>query len=303
MISASLHLPDQLVPAPPTPPAVPPQAPRESTGGEYPLPQPAVVVSAVPANPAPRANTPLMRKEHREKIALFRYQIIRAAADASLTTRQRGPLVRALAEVDHPWPFGGTRRYSRETLDRWIKAWQSQGFDGLKPDERASTPVIDSAVLALAESLKREKPHRTAAQVKRIITETMGTAPSETTLLRHFRSKDISTGVRPVATGRFESDHPNEIWVGDALHGPKINGRKTYLFAFLDDHSRMVTAHRWAYAEDAIRLSAVLRPALQTYGIPEVVYLDNGGAMVDKSLSRTCAKLGIRLVHSAPYRP
>ena len=303
MMSASTHPPAELGAAPQPPGVVPPPAEVPATPQEPAKPQMTSVVSPVPPNPAPRATTPLMRKEHREKIALFRYQVIRAAADPSLSSRQRGPLVRALAEVDHPWPFGGTRRYSRETLDRWIKAWQSHGFDGLKPDERASAPYTDSTVLALAESLKREKPHRTAAQVKRIITEAMGTAPSETTLLRHFRSRDIATGVRPVATGRFEAEHPNEIWVGDALHGPKINGRKTYLFAFLDDHSRMVTAARWAYAEDAIRLSAVLRPALQTHGIPEVVYLDNGGAMVDKSLARTCARLGIRLVHSAPYRP
>ena len=36
--------------------------------------------------------------------------------------------------------------------------------------------------------------------------------------------------------GRFEAARPNEIWTGDALHGPRIGGRKTYLFAFLDDH-------------------------------------------------------------------
>ena len=191
MISASLHQPDQFAPALPTPLAVPPQVLMETTtGGEDSVPQPAVAVSPVPANPAPRANTPLMRKEHREKIALFRYQIVRAAADRSLSTRQRGPLVRALAEVDHPWPFGGTRRFSRETLDRWIKAWWDHGFDGLKPDERACTPYIDSTVLSLAESLKREKPNRTAAQVKRIIAETLGQAPSETGLLRTFRTAD-----------------------------------------------------------------------------------------------------------------
>jgi len=284
-MSASAQLPDRFDPA-----LVPP-------GAAIPL------VSAVPANPAPRATTPLMRKEHRDNIALFRYQVIRGAADPSLSTRQRGPLVRALAAVDHPWPFGGTRRYSRETLDRWVKAWHEGGFDGLKPEERATTGGTDPTVLVLAESLKREKPNRTAAQVKRIITETLGQAPSETTLLRHFRARNISTGARPVATGRFETAVSNEIWVGDALHGPRIGGRKTYLFAFLDDHSRMVTTARWAWAEDAIRLSAVLRPALQTHGIPDVAYLDNGAAMSDKSLARTCAKLGIRLVHSAPYRP
>src|SRR5699024_1032013 len=190
-----------------------------------------------------------------------------------------------------------------ETLDRWIKAWQADGFEGLKPHERTASPVTDPTVLTLAVSLKRERPHRTAAQIKRITTETLGAAPSESTLLRHFRANNIANGNRPVATGRFEADHANEIWVGDALHGPKTGGRKTYLFAFIDDQSRMVTAGRWAYAEDAIRLSAVLRPAVQTHGIPGIAYLDNGAAMADKSLARTCAKLGIRLVHPAPYRP
>lgn len=265
--------------------------------------EPGLAMFAAPGPPAPRAATPLMRQQHRDTIALFRYQVIRAAADPALTTRQRGAMVRSLAAMEHPWPFGGTRRFSRETLDRWIKTWQTEGFDGLKPHERTASPVTDATVLSLALSLKRERPHRTAAQVKRIITETLGSAPSESTLLRHFRANNIVKTTRPVATGRFEADHANEIWVGDALHGPKISGRKTYLFAFVDDHSRMVTAARWAQAEDAIRLSGVLRPAVQTHGIPGVCYLDNGAAMADKSLARTCAKLGIQLVHSAPYRP
>ncbi len=306
MTSASAHLPHESSAAPPGPTAAPTPALTavvDTPATAESLPQLRPAVSPVRANPAPRATTPLMRKEHRDNIALFRYQVIRAVADPSLSTRQRGPMVRELAGRDHLWPFGGTRRFSRETLDRWIKAWHLGGFDALKPEERACTPYTDSTVLTLAESLKREKPNRTAAQVKRIITETLGQAPSETTLLRHFRAKNISTGTRPVATGRFETNASNEIWVGDALHGPRIGGRKTYLFAFLDDHSRMVTTARWAWAEDAIRLSAVLRPALQTHGIPAHCYLDNGSAMSDKSLARTCAKLGIRLVHSAPYRP
>lgn len=268
-----------------------------------PMPTISLPPSSSGALPAPRATSPAMRKEQREKIALFRYQIIREAATPDLSTKQRGALVRTLAAVEHPWPYGGIRSYSRETLDRWIKAWRSGGFEALRPDERTSMALTEPSILLLAETLKREKPNRTAAQVKRIITETVGQSPSETTLLRLFRAKNIPTGVTPTATGRFEADHSNQIWVGDALHGPRIGGRKTYLFAFLDDHSRMVTAARWAYAEDAVRLGAVLRPAVQTHGIPEVCYLDNGAAMSDKSLARTCAKLGIRLTHSAPYRP
>ena len=79
--------------------------------------------------------------------------------------------------------------------------------------------------------------------------------------------------------------------------------RKTYLFAFLDDHSRLLPGYRWGYAEDTVRLAAALRPALASRGVPKAVYVDNGSAYVDTWLLRACAKLGVRLVHSTPGRP
>lgn len=65
----------------------------------------------------------------------------------------------------------------------------------------------------------------------------------------------------------------------------------------------MVVAARWAFAEDTVRLAAALRPALESRGIPEACYVDNGSAFSDASLIRICARLGIRLIHSRPYRP
>ena len=281
---------------PATPPTLPtttaPAAPRAS-------PVSSAISLLVPAG-SPAASA--VRRDRTEKIALFRYQLIRATADAAVTTRQRGPMVRDLAALVHPGPFGGTVTVSKDTIDRWIRAWRRGGFDALKPRGRAPGAVTPAQILALAASLKRERPARTSAQVRRIMMDTLGDAPSESTLLRHFRTLELPTGVRDVF-GRFEADHPNEMWVGDALHGPKINGRKAYLFAFLDDHTRVVTAGRWAYAEDSVRLTAALQPALEARGIPGCIYVDNGSAFVDESLSRTCAKLGIRLTHSAPYRP
>jgi len=106
-----------------------------------------------------------------------------------------------------------------------------------------------------------------------------------------------------VVFGRFEADAPNQRWVGDALHGPMVAGRKTYLFAFLDDHSRLVTGYRFGLAEDTVRLAAALEPALAARGVPGSCYVDNGSAYVDSWLLRACGKLGIRLVHSTPHRP
>ena len=60
-------------------------------------------------------------------VGLFRYSLIREAADERLSTKQRGRLVRALAEAEHTGPFGQRVRVSRETIDRWIRAWRRGG--------------------------------------------------------------------------------------------------------------------------------------------------------------------------------
>jgi putative transposase len=246
------------------------------------------------------------RADRARDIALFRYALIRSAADPALTTRQRGQLVRALAEAEHPGPFGQPVRISRVTIDRWIRAWRAGGFDALLPSARHAEPRTDSAVLELAAALKREAPERTAAQVAAILTAHAGTAPSPRTLQRHFARRELTTRPSrsgPRSFGRFEAAVSNERWTGDALHGPVVAGRKTYLFAFLDDHSRAIVGHRWGHSEDTVRLEAALRAGLAARGLPQVVYVDNGSAFVSAQLLRALASLGIKLTHSKPGQP
>ena len=246
------------------------------------------------------------RAARAEQVALFRYQLIREAADPGLTTRQRGRLVRELAAAEHPGPFGHSVRVSRPTIDRWIRAWHSGGFAALAPPARQVTPRTDAAVLELAAALKRERPGRTAAQIARILRAQCGWSPSARTLQRHFERLELNTrpdGRPPQVFGRFEAAAPNERWTGDALHGPRAAGRKAYLFCFIDDHSRAVMAGRWGYFEDTIRLAAALRPALAARGVPAGIYVDNGSAFVDAALKRAAARLGIKIVHSMPGKP
>jgi len=233
---------------------------------------------------------------------LWRYQVIRDAVDPALTPKQRGVVVRRIAGESHPGITGGAVTVSRETVDRWVGAWRRGGFEALAPKDRAVVARTPVEVLDLAASLKRERPERTAAQVRRIMIRMTGDAPSESTLLRHFRCLGLPV-VHQQVTGRFEADFVNEIWVGDFLHGPVINGRKTYLAAFLDDRSRYCVAARWALSEDTCRLSIALKPALLAWGVPTHIYVDNGASFRDHQLARACARLGIRLVHSAPGRP
>jgi putative transposase len=246
------------------------------------------------------------RQEQARRVALFRYGVIQEVIDPSLSTRERGVLVRALAGRAHVGPFGDKVMVSRQSIDRWKRAYRTGGFDALMPQPRRVHPRTPAEVLQLASALKRENPQRTAAQVQRILRATSGWAPSDRTLQRLFERLELGQDGEVVSGpvfGRFEADRPNELWTGDALHGPVVAGRKTYLFCFIDDHSRAVMGGRWAFHEDVVRLAAALRPALACRGVPEHVYVDNGSAFVDAWLLRACASLGIKLVHSRPGRP
>ncbi|MCR4294769.1 MAG: DDE-type integrase/transposase/recombinase, partial [Elusimicrobia bacterium] len=170
----------------------------------------------------------------------------------------------------------------------------------------ASSPSTAPGLLALAGDLRREDPSRTAAHIGELIRASHGWSPHERTLQRHFKARGLTQAAltgRNVAFGRFEATYPNELWVGDALHGPVIAGRKAILFCFLDDHSRLVTGHRFTHQEDTLAAQSALRRGILARGLPQTIYVDNGSPFISRHLLRALAVLGVRLVHSQPGRP
>jgi putative transposase len=248
------------------------------------------------------------RLERARETGLFRYSLVQELLEPGLSLAERGWRAREMAARVHEGPGGRRVTVSYSTLTRWRRAYEEGGFDALVPSPRQPAPRTPEEVLALAEALKREKPGRTAAQVRRVLQVTSGWAPSDRTLQRLFERLELN---RPApgqeeeqrAFGRFECTRPNEMWTGDTLHGPVIGGAKSYLFAFVDDHSRAVMGARWAHHDDVVRVAAAFRPALQARGVPRACYLDNGSPFVDAWLLRGCAVLGVKLVHSRPGKP
>ena len=240
-----------------------------------------------------------------QQVGLFRWGIVGEATDRSLSARERGRLVRALAAREHMGPDGRWVSVSRNTLDRWIRAYREGGFDALVPTPRRVRSKTSERLLELAVALRREQPARTAAQIHRIVLEAEGGAPSARTIQRHLAAAGLpwKGGQIGRALGRFEAELRNELWTGDALHGPVIDGRRAFLFCFLDDHSRLLVGYRWAAREDVLSASGALRAGIAARGVPKAVYVDNGSPFVSGQLLRACAVLGIRLIHSRPGRP
>jgi putative transposase len=246
-----------------------------------------------------------VEESHRRDIALFRYTIVRTVADGALSKAERGRMVRALADTEHVGPDGRLVKVHRSTIDRWVRRWRTGGYEALVPRARVGTPHTPKELLDLAGSLKRETPGRTAAQVHAIMIATgRPVVPAVRTLQRHFAREGLNMradGRTPDRVyGRFEASSRNELWTGDGLHGPKIGGRTAILLAFIDDHSRLLVGYRWGFAEDVLRLEAALRAGLGARGVPAAILVDRGSAFVSHQLLRSCAVLGVRLIHASP---
>ena len=250
-----------------------------------------------------------MGEEHRREIGLFRYALIRDAADSGLSKAERGRLVRAVADRDHVGPDGRLVRVSRTTVGRWIRAYRHGGFAALVPQPRVVRLRTAAGTLELAFRLKRERPERTAAQVRQIMLTSAAEerVPGLRTLQTHFARQGLNVRADGRSAGkvygRFEASVRNELWTGDGVHGPTLAGagaRRAVLLAFIDDHSRLLVGWRWGTGEDVFRLEAALRAGLMARGVPGAILVDRGSAFVSSQLLRACAVLGVRLIHASP---
>jgi putative transposase len=249
-----------------------------------------------------------------EQIALHRWAVIAEAASARLPAAERGVLVRQIAARPHTHPDGSSRRYSRGTIDRWIRAWRAGGLEALRPSPRADTGTVRAhpELFAEAAALRLELPGRSAAQIASILFHRHGIAVSERTIRGQLRRAGLhreALAAEPKTYGRYEAARCNERWISDVLAGPWVphprrdGSVRARLFLIVDDHSRLLVDGRFFAHENARACQELLRRAITRREVPEVFYCDNGAPFSNAWLARTCAVLGVRLVHSQPYSP
>jgi putative transposase len=255
-----------------------------------------------------------MTEDHAEQVALHRWAVIAEGASLRLTPVERGAVVRAAAARTHTDPDGTQRRYSRNTIDRWIRAWRAGGLEALRPQVRADAGVVRRRpeLIDEAAALRLELPSRSAAAIADILWHRHGVRVAERTLRAQLRRRGLhraALAAEPKAFGRYEAERPNERWITDVLVGPWVphpktdNSTRAKLFLIVDDHSRLLVHGRFMSAENTRSGQHVLRAAIVRRGLPEILYTDQGAPFANHMLARTCAVLGIRLVHSRPYSP
>jgi transposase InsO family protein len=247
--------------------------------------------------------------------ALWRYGIISPLLHRSDDDPPLGRMITELAEKSFIRPSGAPARHSPETLRKWLYRYRQRGFDGLCNQPRADkgTQKVPKALAEATAALRREHPQWTLAKIlEKLLAKGQwnGRRPSRATLYRMAAANQLH---RRVAPGADDSCRPfaftdfGQLWLADFMHGPRLrHGRKmkkAILHAIIDDATRYVVAARFDWHETVQVLMREMMTAVRRFGLCQRFYTDNGPSYASAHLKQVCARLGIHLVHTPPYRP
>jgi len=255
-----------------------------------------------------------------EAKALFRYQVISPYLALDPPRGQRGVLLSQLAAKRYVGPDGEPFQVSAETIRKWVARYRARGLEGLrdKPHPLRGIQALTPEQIELVCALRREVPERSLERIIAIAEGMKLVAPGllrRSTVHRVLQAHGLSArAARTPDTkdlDRFEADGSNQLWQSDMLVGPWLpdprrpgKSRRTYLYAFLDDHSRLLLHGRFSFRGDLPALELVFRRSLQKYGHVRRVYYDNGQTYRSHHMRHIVATLGIhRLIFTQPHRP
>ena len=112
---------------------------------------------------SPKQPPPNDPQERSTQIALFRYGLIAQLLFAPLAAGQLEGALRTIAAKTYAIPYSSRTRVGIATLRRYLKLYQAQGFEALRPQARADKRiprVFPSEVVEKAIALREE--HRLA---------------------------------------------------------------------------------------------------------------------------------------------
>lgn len=251
----------------------------------------------------------MRKKVEKKELELFRYGVISPLIYKEEVNVRR--FCKEAAEKKYYYK-GRELQYSEETIRKWYYKYQNCGFDKMgrkkRKDENESRKLTKE-MTEYINLLKSEYPKMTTKNIyKRLKEERYVKDISIQTFYRYIKNNRIGTRViTTTERRRFEQENPNDCWQADTTYGPYIveKGKKyrAYLIQIIDDNSRLIMGYGFYYNDNAGNVQKVLKKAIEKYGLPKKLYLDNGKNYKNHELEKICARLGIKKIHTHPYDP
>lgn len=260
-----------------------------------------------------------MDEDKKKEIAVFRFGVIHdLTGGMELSAGEQEHLLRDKCLRKWNIPFSDKTRIARSTILRWIKLYRASNgkLESLYPQDRSDqgkARALDEETLSALLRLRKEFPKATAKKLISLMQGRGWVSPgivlNYSSVYRALHQHGLMKlpQAAPEDRRKFEAELPNDLWQSDCMHGPMVEHqgkrKKTYLIAFIDDHSRLVPHAAFYLSESIGVFLKALEEALLTRGLPRKIYTDNGSAFRSHHLEHTTASLGIALIHSRPRKP
>jgi transposase InsO family protein len=260
-----------------------------------------------------------MTENEKQRAAIFRFSVIHEfVGGAALSRGEKRQLLKQKCARKWDIPFSDRTRISRSAILRWIRIYKDSGerLESLYPKGRSDigkSRAIDKETGLNLIHLRQEMPDATVPVLIRTMKKRSLLLPGKdlkpTTVYRFLHAQNLMKPPegRKQDRRKFEAELPNDIWQSDVMHGPMVTvgerQRKSYLIAFIDDHSRLIPYAQFYLSEKLASFLDAFEKALLKRGLPRKLYVDNGAAYRSKHLEYITASLGIALIHTKPYKP
>jgi transposase InsO family protein len=222
-------------------------------------------------------------------------------------------MLETLSTQEHTHPQKGPIRIGLGTIEEWYYLYRKDGLPGLRPQarkDRGRSRGIDDPTAEAIQRLIEEHPDLDGPGVLAELRALSLPVPSLSTYYRFVKARGLDALKRaPRADHRaYAFELPGDCWECDVMYGPHLPGvdgrrRKTYLFAILDDATRLIAHAQFYYDQHLRALKDCLKQALLKRGLPKRFYVDNARIFRSRGIVVAAAQLGFHVVHSRPYKP
>lgn len=256
----------------------------------------------------------MLDENTRNAVALKRFSLISPVLNGQVTNNRE--YYAEVTEGSIDMPYYGVKKYAPKTVETWYTDYMRGGLDALKPRPRGDRGGSRKISEEIGEKIiEKKKIHPKAPNT--IIYELLikdgildPTKISISSLYRYLKSQPLNSA--PIASEekemkRFSHEYVNQLTQTDLLYGPYVrDGKKrkqTYLFAYLDDASRLITHAQFYFSQNFESLRLSFKEAVLKRGIPTLIYTDNAKIYRSQQFELLLASLGCSLIHSQVYVP
>ncbi len=225
-------------------------------------------------------------QDHRkaDQIATERAEMLGPLLTPGLDPAKRSQLIREIS---------GRCQISERSIRRYLQAYETAGFTGLRPQERiyhGKPGSVDDFLVDQAVALRREVPTRSIRQIIRILEMEglVGEGQIRRSTLqdrleergysaRQLRMYHSSGGA---AARRFAHRHRGDLWQGDLKYLLVLpatateKSRQLYASVFIDDATRSIVHAQVYEKQDLFCVLDCFRKAIEKAGLPDAVFVD-----------------------------